>query len=101
MSWEDRMRKDRITLSGEVRRRLLREGFSRTYANRTARELQEHWEEIVEERVADGVSEGEAIEEASRRLGSAETIAEELCLRMRDSSWLGRNPTFGFLMVAL
>src|SRR3954470_12660904 len=91
----------KISMPKEVRKRLLRAGFARSYANRTAQELQEHWKEIVEEALTAGASREEAKAEAAARLGSPESLANELIERMQQSSWLGRNPTFGFGMIAI
>ena len=93
------MRKSPLT--AEVRTRLLRAGFARTYANRTARELNEHWREMVDEGVRGGLTQLDAEREASNRLGSPEELAKEFVARLQGSSWLGRYPTFGFAALAL
>lgn len=99
MFWEAFMRKSSTPL--EVRKRLLRHGFGRAYADRTARELEDHWDEVIGSLLAAGMSLDEAETEAVRRLGSAKALADELTLRMRQSSWLGRYPTLAFAMIAL
>jgi len=93
------MRKRSIAL--EIRRHLLRAGFSRRYANRSARELQEHWNEIIDECLRNGFSDSEAKNEAAIRLGSADVLAKEFAARMQRSSWLGRHPVIGFSVLAL
>src|SRR5437868_10492256 len=85
----------------EVRKRLLRAGMSRAYAMRSAQELQDHWLDMIDEEMRSGLTEREAESEATARLGSGETLAAEFSARMRESSWLGRNPSFGFAMLAL
>src|SRR6185436_5393415 len=99
MFWEEPMRKPSIV--GEVRTRLLRAGFSRAYANRAAHELQEHWNEIIDESLRNGLTEWEAEREASMRLGSPAQLAQEFSDRLQKSSWLGRHPSLGFGALAL
>lgn len=85
----------------EVRQRLLRKGFARSYANRTATELREHWEDLLEEGARQGLTREEAIGHADQRLGKPQALAEEIAERMKDSSWLARNPTAGFAGLSL
>jgi hypothetical protein len=66
-----------------------------------ARELQEHWTESFSEGLRTGLSETDAAAEASKRLGSAEDLAEEFSTRMQRSTWLARNPTLGFSALGL
>ena len=89
------------SIGAEIRRHLLRHGFSRTYANRAARELQEHWDEIIDECLRNGFSESDAQKQAAIRLGSADVLAKEFAARMQRSSWLGRHPAIGFSVLAL
>ena len=89
------------SMTSEVRRRLLRHGFSRSYANRARQELQEHSEELIEEGLRNGLSEIDAEREALARLGSIDELTKEFCARMQNSSWLGRHPSLGFGLLAL
>jgi hypothetical protein len=89
------------SFSNDVRKRLLRAGFDRSYAERAARELQDHWDDLIDEGIRSGLSEREAITEAANRFGSADDLAREISTRMQHSSWLGRNPTFAFGMLAI
>jgi hypothetical protein len=89
------------SISSELRLLLLRAGFGRTYANRGARELQEHWEEIIDECLRNGLSETDAQNEATARLGSADALAKEFTARMQRCSWLGRHPVIGFSFLAI
>jgi len=89
------------SFGAEIRSRLLRAGFSRVYANRSARELQEHWDEIVAECLRNGLSESAAQNQAATRLGSADALANEFTARMERSSWLGRHPVLGFALLGL
>src|SRR5688572_1038127 len=93
------MRKESI--SCEVRRGLLRAGFGRDYADRTARELREHWEDLVEESIRQGLSRSEAEAQATSQLGGAQELSAQLTTRLPRTSWLGRNPTIGFTALAL
>jgi hypothetical protein len=88
-------------ISSEVKRRLLRAGFGRDYADRTERELREHWEDLVEESMRQGLSRAEAETQATAQLGVAQNLSEQLTARLKGSSWLGRNPTAGFTALAL
>jgi hypothetical protein len=90
-----------VPIATEVRQRLVRAGFSRRYASRAARELREHWEDLVEESLRQGMSRADAEAHASLQLGAAPRISDELSERLRESSWLGRNPTFGFMSLAI
>jgi hypothetical protein len=99
MFWEERMLK--LSSAIELRKRLLRAGFTRAHANRAALELQEHWEDMVEEGLRAGLNKDEAEREASTRVGSPEALTHEFVARLENSSWLGRYPTFGFAMLAL
>lgn len=85
----------------ELRKRLLRAGFARAYANRAALELQEHWEDMVEEGARAGLNKDEAKREASTRVGSPEALTSQFVARLEKSSWLGRYPTLGFALLAL
>src|SRR3954467_10455754 len=89
------------SFGAEIRSRLLRAGFSRVYANRSARELQEHWDEIVDECLRNGLSESAAQNEAATRFGSADALAKEFTARMERSSCLRRHPVLGFSVLAL
>jgi hypothetical protein len=91
----------KTSLITEVRNRLLRAGFSSTYANRAARELHEHCAEIIDEGLRLGLTQAEAEREAFNRLGSSEALADEFIVRLQSSSWLGRYPTIGFAVLAL
>lgn len=85
----------------DVRRRLLRKGFARHYANRTARELEDHWVDLVEEALRQGLTRPEAEAQANAHIGNAQSLAEDFAARMRRTSWLGRHPIAGFSLVAL
>ena len=89
------------SIGAEIRRHLLRAGFSWRYANRAARELQEHWDEIINECLRNGFSESDAQNEAATRLGSPDDLAKEFTARMQRSSWLGQHPVIGFSVLAL
>src|SRR4051812_9609266 len=99
MFWEEPMRK--ISIASELHTRLLRAGFSRCYADRAARELREHWQELIDEGLRNGLNEVEAQREAWARIGSTEQLAKEFSARMQNSSWLGRHPSLGFGVLAL
>ncbi len=93
------MRKTEVGAS--VRRGLLKQGFGRTYVNRVARELEEHWVDLVNEGLRQGLAQSEAETHATNCLGTAEPLIEEFTARMQRSSWLGRHPAPGFALLAL
>lgn len=95
------MPKPALDTVAEVRRRLLRKGFARSYANRTAAELREHWEDLVDEAIRQGLNRQEAAAQANERLGESAALAEELSASMQSSSWFGRFPTLGFAWLVL
>src|SRR5688572_23151 len=99
MSWEAPMRKP--SPAADIQKRLLRAGFSRKHAIRTARELQEHWDDLVDEGFRLGLTEADAQREATLRLGSPEELAAEFTTRLQQSSWVGRHPASAFAMLAL
>src|SRR5689334_12282895 len=91
----------RNQIAAEVRRRLLNEGFGRTYASRAARELCEHWEDLVDESIRQRLSRAEGEKHANLHLRSSQQVGDQLAARLRETSWLGRNPTVGFAALAL
>src|SRR5688500_16492626 len=88
-------------IADAIRRRLLNEGFARAYADRTARELREHWEDLVEESIRQGLTRSEAEAQANLQLGVARQIGDQLATRLRETSWLGRYPTAAFAGLAV
>jgi hypothetical protein len=85
----------------DVRRRLLRNGFAHRYANGVARELEDHWVDLVEENLRQGHTRVEAEAQANAHLGDARVLAEDFSARMRQTSWLGRHPALGFSLLAI
>ncbi len=51
-------------------------GVSRRYARRALQELQDHYDDLLDEAVAAGLNEADAAEDARARLGNASLIAE-------------------------
>src|SRR5688500_1050397 len=87
--------------ASEIRSRLVRAVFSRKHATRTARELPEHWDELVDEGIRLGLTASDAQREATLRLGSPDQLATEFTARLQQSTFLGRHPTFSFGMLAI
>lgn len=83
------------------RRRLIREGAPRSYADRATRELREHWEDLLAEAERQGLTGAEAEADATRRLGESEALAAELFEARRSASVLARFPTLSFSVLAI
>jgi len=90
-----------LNLIEEVRTRLVRKGFSRRYAGRATEELWDHYCELIAEVERQGKMRADAKRDAAARLGDATELADEIFERLRATSWLGRNPSISFGMLAL
>lgn len=82
--------------AAELRRRLLFQGVSHKYVRKSIQELSDHWEDLREEAISSGLPEDEAGGEASRKLGSAQVLAEAMSIKMSRSSWWGRHKLLSF-----
>lgn len=56
-------------------------GVSRRYARRALRELQDHYDDLLDEAIAAGLDEADAAQDAHARLGNASLIAEATMTR--------------------
>ena len=84
-----------------VHRRLARHGMPRERIERLTNELAEHWEDLRDEGMEEGLSEEEAEARADLRLGHPEHLAAKLIAGFRRNSWLGRHPILGLCVVPL
>jgi len=86
---------------GQFERRLVELGCPAVRARARARELSDHFADLQEAGVEDGLSEKEAEGRAAAQLGEPAKLAEYLVWTMRQSSWWGRHPILGFCVLPL
>lgn len=83
----------------QVRRRLVELACPPTLLKRKIREIAEHREDLKQEALEDGLSQGEAEARADELLGEPYALAEHLAAALRQSSWWGRHPILGFCVL--
>ena len=71
-----RKRSDNRQALDDFERMYRRLGVSRRYARRALRELQDHYDDLLDEAIAAGLGEADAAEDARARLGNVNLIAE-------------------------
>ena len=98
LSWENYMRESRFD---DLHRRLLREGVKPAWVKRTMDELNDHFNDLYKEAMADGLSSEEAEELARSRLGDPKTIVEEILARPELRSRAHRYPKTFFILAPL
>lgn len=76
----------------DLQRHLLRSGVSTRYARRTATELNEHFDDLMQEAIADGLTEHAAVNVSYERLGDLRKIAAEIICRNELKTWVYRYP---------
>lgn len=64
-------------------------------------ELAEHYEDLKQAAMNEGLSEKEANAQASAQLGNPIMLAENAVTLLRQSSWWGRHPIIGFCLLPL
>jgi hypothetical protein len=77
---------------------LVRRGLPADYARRAADEFADHHRDLVEELQANGCSESQATDEASRRLGEPRTLVKRTVREYQRRYWCGRWPMLTFLL---
>jgi hypothetical protein len=80
----------------QLRTRLAKSGLPGGYVERYVEELREHHHELVQEALAAGISQKEALATANARLGGAETLAYAALSRTRHATFGGRHPWMVF-----
>lgn len=80
-------------------RRLAELGCPSRRLNERVRELAEHYEDLKQAALDEGLPEREAQEQASSRLGDPIILAENAVMLLRQSSWWGRHPIIGFCLL--
>ncbi|MCA9204134.1 MAG: hypothetical protein KDA59_13855 [Planctomycetales bacterium] len=77
----------------ELAGRLLAEGLPLVYVRRTVREMADHYDELLGERIAS--------DEALRTLGEPEVLASSITRDYRHRTWLGRHAWVVFWLLPL
>ena len=72
--------------------RLLRGGIAPRRVRRLVAELRDHFEDLRNDALADGMTETEAASRATARLGSEQRVASEMLARPELRSWAARWP---------
>jgi hypothetical protein len=82
----------------DIAEQLLRGGVAPRHVRRTLFELSVHFEDLLQELRARGLSEAEAATEASARLG-AEAMVADVLVRPELKSWMRRRPLLAFALL--
>src|SRR5260370_1894660 len=80
-------------------RRLVELGCPAHYSQRSVAELAEHFEDLTQVRIEEGLEPATARTRASEELGEPTMIAERLVASFRRASWWGRHPIIGFCLL--
>jgi hypothetical protein len=80
----------------EMSSALILRGVPVEYAQRAAREFADHHSDLVDELRASGMSELQAVTEASRRLGDSRTLVRKTVRQYQRRFWCGRWPIITF-----
>jgi hypothetical protein len=83
----------------QFERRLVQMGCSSRRLAENVHELAEHYEDLKQAALEEGLSEKEAEAQASARLGNPILLAENAVNLLRQSSWWGRHPLLGFVVL--
>ena len=84
-----------------VKNRLLCCGIAPRHANRTVGELQDHYHDLLEEAVGEGVSIDDARTRADTQLGEMEVLVAEMESRRELKSWAFRHPHTALVLYPL
>lgn len=82
-----------------VERRLMELWCPPALMRRRLQELADHREDLKREALEEGLSEADAEARADALLGEPRTLAQQLALASRRSSWWGRHPFIGFCLL--
>ncbi|HSY43031.1 MAG TPA: hypothetical protein VK811_03915 [Candidatus Acidoferrum sp.] len=86
-------------LIAQFERRLVEMGCPSRRLTESVHELAEHYEDLKQAALEDGLSEKEAETQASAQLGYPVLLAENAVDMLRESSWWGRHPILGFVVL--
>lgn len=77
---------------GALTKRLIRSGISPRHAHRTASELRDHYDDLVDEAVDSGVRSKQARRIATAQLGSIDDFVTQMAARRELKTWAFRYP---------
>jgi len=80
-------------------RRLFELGCPARYSERSIAELAEHFDDLTQARIDEGLEPATARARASEELGEPTIIADRLVASFRQARWLGRHPIIGFCLL--
>jgi hypothetical protein len=86
---------------GQFERRLVELGCPASRLREKVRELAEHYQDLKEAALEQGLTEAEAQAWAEAQLGDAVLLAENAVAMLRQASWWGRHPIIGFCLLPL
>lgn len=86
------MRRMAESLFSNLAHRLLKGGVAPKHVRRTISELSDHFADIKAEALLRGLSETEATQEATKRIGSQEAIVADILAKPELKSWAARWP---------
>jgi hypothetical protein len=81
------------------KRRLFELGCPARYAQRSVAEVSEHFEDLTQARIEDGLDPETASARAAEEMGQPAILAEQLVASFRQASWWGRHPVIGFCLL--
>ena len=83
----------------QLERRLADLGCPARLRQRRIREVADHYEDLKQAALEDGLSEADAEARANELLGEPVALAEQLAVVLRQSSWWGRHRIIGFCLL--
>jgi hypothetical protein len=78
---------------------LVQRGFAAPEAERRVREMADHYEDLREAAMAEGLSEEDAAIRAAEQLGPPTVLADRLAEAARQSRWYGRHRVIAFCLL--
>lgn len=92
--------RDSIVIA-QFEKRLVQMGCPLSRVRANVQELAEHYEDLKQAAMEEGLSEKEAEARASEQLGNPILLAENAVALLQQSSWWGRHPIVGFCVLPL
>jgi hypothetical protein len=88
-----------LTAMAPLERRLAELGWSAAQLRASVRELDEHYDDLLQEALEEGLPRADAEARATRQLGKPEDLAAQLSAVLRQSTWWGRHPVITFCLL--